>query len=305
MRVTESYKSRVVVENLNLGRERLNTLEEQLASGKRINRPSDDPLGATNALKLRSLMESNDQFVDNIVDSISNLETTETALNDVHNLLLEMKDIATRGANDATIDREGLAKNIDLLLDNMVEVANTKFQGKYIFAGTKTLSKPYQLNTNERNFPTGAPIVNAYGNDEHISRQINENTVLDINISNREIFDKEATGGVNTFSVINDLRVALENDDTSAINASIDKFGSALDQSLTAFLDVGLKKQLVIFNQDRFSTQEINIKSKLSQIEDTDFGETFIKFKTEENALNSALSAGAKVLSPSLGDYLR
>ncbi len=305
MRITDSFRTRSVIEQLNTGRERVTDLQEKLATGKRINRPSDDPLGATTSLRLRSLLESNKQFEDNIIDSISHLETTETALNDVHTILLDIKDIATRGANDATIDRDDLASNVDLLLDNMIEVGNTKFQGKYIFGGTKTLTKPYQLNKNERNFPTGDPIVNNYGNMEYVQRQLNENTIIDLNTPGSTIFDKEAQGGVNTFNIINDLRVALESDNSENIRNSIDKLSSALDQSLKAFTEVGLKKQIAIFNQDRFSAQNINVKTKLSSIEDTDFGEAFIQFKTEENALNSALSAGARVISPSLGDYLR
>ncbi len=145
MRVTDSFRSRTIIEQLNIGRERLTGIQEKLATGKRINRPSDDPLGAAQSLKLRSLLESNIQFQDNISDTISFLSITESALDDVHRILLDAKDLTLRGANDATTDRGDLAANIDLVIDNLLEAANTKFQGKYIFGGTKTLTKPYQI----------------------------------------------------------------------------------------------------------------------------------------------------------------
>jgi len=305
MRVTDSYRTRTVIENLNAGRERLSKLQEKLASAKRINRPSDDPIGAANSLKVRTTLESNSQYEANINDILGYLTASESALEDVNRILLELKEIAIKGANDATVDREDLAEQVNLVLDNMVEIANTKWKGKYIFAGTETIYKPFGVNENVRRFDVSDDIVSYYGNDNEFKRQINENTLVSANLPGKKIFDQTDSGGLNIFDVIWDLKKALEQDDADSVRNAIDKLSISQDQVMESFLEIGTRKQLAFFNRDRFQVQNIQLKSRLSKIEDTDYAEAFVQFKVEENALNSALSAGARVVSPSLGDFLQ
>ena len=308
MRVTDSYRVRTVIGNLNMSRERMNVLQEQLATAKRINRPSDDPIGATRSMRLRSTLESNQQYDTNIEDALGYLSATEAALNDSYNLLLEVRDLALKGANDATSDREDLANNLDLILENMVEIGNTKFKGKYLFGGTKTLSVPFSLDQNVLSQGLNSDIVVYRGNSGVYKRQINEHTALDLNIPGSGVFDMTDENGVSLFQEIYNLRNVF-NENPLKINrddmdTSMNNLDTAMDQLLNAFLEVGTKKQMTVFNQERFELQNITIRDQLSKNEDTDFGSAYIQFKAEENALNSALSAGAKVISLSLLDFL-
>ena len=304
MRITESFRNRVVIGNLNTSRQRLTELQEQLASAKRINRPSDDPLGTANSLRIRNILDSNEQYEANINDIVGHLTASESALEDLHNVLLELKDIATRGANDSIVDKQDLAQQVNLILDNMLELANTKWNGKYIFGGTETLYKPFVLNTNVRNLGQTGDIVNYYGNSNEIDRQINENTYVAANLPGDKVFINTVAGGIDIFGKVWELKENLEAEDTDSVRSSIDSMNDSIDQVLNSFLEVGTRKQLALFNKERFQVQNIQLKSKLSNIEDTDYAEAFVLFKVEENALNSALSAGARVVSPSLGDFL-
>ncbi|MFC1558293.1 flagellar hook-associated protein FlgL [candidate division KSB1 bacterium] len=308
MRVTDSYRVRTVIGNLNMSRDRLNVLQQQLASAKRINRPSDDPIGATRSMRLRSTLESNQQYDTNIEDALGYLSATEAAMNDSYNLLLEVRDLALKGSNDATSDREDLANNLDLILENMVEIGNTKFKGKYLFGGTETLSNPFSLDQNVLNQDLDSDIVVYYGNSDVYKRQINEHTAIDLNIPGNGVFDMTDTNGVSIFQEIYNLRnvfkenpLKINRDD---MDESMDNITTAMDQLLNAFLEVGTKKQMAVFNQERFELQNISVREQLSKNEDTDFGTAYVQFKAEENALNSALSAGARVISPSLLDFL-
>ncbi|MFC1556561.1 flagellar hook-associated protein FlgL [candidate division KSB1 bacterium] len=304
MRVTDSFRYRTVTRNLNNTRERLTDIQEQLASGKRLNKPSDNPTDMANALKLRTILESNFQYEENIKDSITQLTAQEEGLNQVYEVLANLKEITIQGASDSITIRESIADQVGHMLENMLEIANTKFNGKYIYGGTETLNRPFVLNENVINNDVDAAVVDYYGNNEQAERQINENTIVPINISGKEIFDQSAGGGVNIFQMMYDLKRSLENDDTVEINAKIDEVDSAIEQSLKSFLKIGTRKQLVYFNEDRFMSQNIQVRAALSNIEDTDYGTAFVEFKAEENALNSALSAGARVVSPSLLDFL-
>jgi len=309
MRITDSYRIRTVIENLNASRERMNILQEQLASAKRINRPSDDPTGATMAMKLRTVLEGNVQYDKNIEDALGFLSATENTLNDVYEILLSVKDIALKGANDATTDREDLADQLDLILRNLLEIANTKYRGKYIFGGTETLSMPFTLDENVMNHDLEMQVAMYRGDSKTFKRQINEHTALDLNIPGSKVFDMSAEGGVNIFQEIYELRNNFKQNpmkiDRTKMDQSLDNLDEALDQLLNAFLSVGTRKQISYFNKDRFELQNITLKERLSNTEDTDFGNAFIQFKAEENALNSALSAGARVISPSLLDFLK
>lgn len=302
MRVTDQFRTRTVIRNLNTSRERLTTLQEQLSSAKRVNRPSDDPISAAKSMRLRSTLEGNAQYESNIDDTVGFLDATELALQDAHNILLDIRDLTLQAANDATSPREDLADQLELILRNLAEVANTKFRSKYIFAGTETLALPFTINENEFNLDLGENIVEYRGNNKEYSRQINENTKIGLNVPGDDVFIK--SGGTDMFQSIWNLRNHLLNDDTDSIRDSLNDIDASIDQVLDAFLTIGTKKQLAVFNDERFLYQGVNLKERISHLEDTDFGEAFVQFKAEENALNSALSAGARVISPSLLDYI-
>jgi len=279
-------------------------LQEQLATGKRINRPSDNPEAISNAMKLRSILETNFQFQENIQDGITQLTAQEEALNQIYEILAQVKEITLEGASDSVTVKSSLAQQLELILDNILEIANTKFNGKYIFGGTETLNKPFTLNENVIKFNLDEPVVDYRGNLGKWNRQINENTTIEVNLNGKEVFDQAAGDGVNIFQLIFDLKRLMELEDTKGINAKIEDVDKGIEQVLKSFLKIGTRKQLVLFNEDRFMTQNIQIRATMSNLEDTDFAEAFIAFKAEENALNSALSAGARVISPSLLDFL-
>ena len=123
-------------------------------------------------------------------------------------------------------------------------------------------------------------------------------------MSGREVFDQSAGGGIDLFQMIFDLKKALENDDTSAINSKITDVNDSIEQTLKASLKIGTRKQLVMFNDDSFISQNILVSAAMSSLEDTNFAAVFITFNPEDNALNSSLSAGARVIAPSLLDVL-
>lgn len=304
MRITDSFRFRVVTENLNSSRERMTDLQEQLATGKRINRPSDDPEAISNTMKLRAILETNFQFQENIQDGVTQLTAQEEALNQVYEILAQVKEITLEGASDSITVRSSLAQQLGLILDNILEIANTKFNGKYIFGGTETLNKPFMLNENVVRFDLDEPVVDYRGNLGKWNRQINENTTVEVNLNGKEVFDQAAGDGVDIFQLIFDLKKLMVQEDTQGINAKIEDVDKGIEQVLKAFLKIGTRKQLVLFNEDRFTSQNIQVRATMSNLEDTDFGEAFIAFKAEENALNSALSAGARVVSPSLLDFL-
>jgi len=304
MRITDSFRYRTVTQNLNTSRERMTRLQEQLATGKRINRPSDDPEAMSNAMRLKTILDSNEQFQINISDAVTQLTAQEEALDQVYDVLVNLKEIAIEGASDTITVRNSLANQLDLMLKNLLEISNTQFNGKYLFGGTETLSQPFTLNQNVLNYSLDDKVVDYRGNYGQINRQINEQTSINVNLHGKEVFDQSGGEGVDIFQLVYDLKRAMQNEDGAVANEKLADVDKAIEQVLKSYLKIGTRKQLVMFNDDRFVSQNIQIKAAMSNLEDTDYGEAFVNFKAEENALNSALSAGARVVSPSLLDFL-
>lgn len=145
MRVTNQLIINTVLTNLDSSRERLRDYQTKAATGMQIQRPSDDPIGAMRVLKLSLLVRDQGQYGDNIENGRSWLTMTEKVLGEASSVIGEVKTTAVNGANDSLgpSERKSLAVQVDTMLEHLVALGNSRLEGKYIFAGTHTLTMPY------------------------------------------------------------------------------------------------------------------------------------------------------------------
>src|SRR3569833_3108070 len=144
MRVTDSMRSTFWQSNIENNLTALNTVQQQLATGKQLNQPSDAPAGASQAMAIGQSMVENNQYQRNITAAEANLSSTTGALSSVSNILLSARQIASQGANSTdSSNYTALAGQIDALTTQLISVANSSVGGKYIFSGTNTLTPPY------------------------------------------------------------------------------------------------------------------------------------------------------------------
>lgn len=145
MRVTGKMIRDRILTNTNSAMERLQFAQSQMATGKRILKPSDDPLALSKSVRARAVLADNQQFLRNIEDALSWLENTEPVVDGMVTVLTELKEIGIEGASDtkSADERLVLAAQVDNLIERMVGLANTRFAGKYVFAGTYTTTPPY------------------------------------------------------------------------------------------------------------------------------------------------------------------
>lgn len=148
MRVTGKMIRQKILNNTNMAMERLQFAQTQMATGKRILKPSDDPLSLSKALRARALLIDNRQYLRNIEDALSWLENTEPEVDAMVTVVTELKEIAIEGASDTKSagQRQVLAGQVEDLIERLVGLANTRFGGKYVFAGTYTTTPPYSTN---------------------------------------------------------------------------------------------------------------------------------------------------------------
>jgi flagellar hook-associated protein 3 FlgL len=145
MRVTNSMLRNKVVYNIQAAFERMQLAQTQVATRKRLLKPSDEPIAVAKTLKIRDLLGDNEQYQSNIDDATGWLDSTEPALDSMSSLIANLKEIALKGASDekGASEREALGKQVEGLLEELVTLANSRYDQRYIFSGTYTLTKPY------------------------------------------------------------------------------------------------------------------------------------------------------------------
>jgi flagellar hook-associated protein 3 FlgL len=145
MRVTGKIMRENLLRQVSSSMDRLQFIQAQMATGKRLLRPSVDPMSAAKALRTRGFLEDNMQFQRNVEDGLGWIDNVEPAVTGMVDLVTQIKELALGGADDGkTADqREVLALQIDRMLEEMVGLANTRYGQRYVFAGTHTLTQPY------------------------------------------------------------------------------------------------------------------------------------------------------------------
>jgi flagellar hook-associated protein 3 len=140
MRITNKMIADRVLFNLSRSTNRYLQLQTVASSGKRINKPSDDPLGIIDDLNYRSRLSDISQFYRNLTHSKSWLACSDQALNDVNELLIQTKDIAVQLGNDIYDDnaRVAGASQVQELFNQLLDAASSRYQRSYIFGGSKT-----------------------------------------------------------------------------------------------------------------------------------------------------------------------
>lgn len=141
MRITNRMMTNNMLSNINTNKNQLSALEQQYSTGKKIQKPSEDPIVAVRALKLRTnLAELNQYYEKNIPDAKSWMEVTESALKTVNDVLTQMNSYCVQGANDTLTksDRNSIASNLQELKDQIYQEGNSNYAGRYVFTGYKT-----------------------------------------------------------------------------------------------------------------------------------------------------------------------
>lgn len=311
MRITTSMSANNMLRNLQSSNERMSKLQEQLSTGRKLNRPSDDPVGISRSLKFNRDLAENVQFSRNIEDAISFLDTTDSALNDIGNIIHRAKELAISGASDTLPQesRDALAKEVDELLGQAIQIANSSKGGTYIFAGHQVLTEPFKLVADPLD-PT-KQVVQYSGDAGKLKYEIAPNITDNVNYTGEEVFgtfsNPPAATDTNFFNDLIKLRDILKSGDgdiSAQLQPVMANLDEDLDQNVNVRSTVGAKTNKMELALNRMETSYVNITEQIANNDDADIAETIMMFKLEENVYRSALSAGAKIIPPSLVDFL-
>jgi len=296
MRVTQSYSTKSLLRQINNTRERISTTQRDLASGKRLNQISDDPENIEAALRFRMMLKYNTQFEKNINNATEFLTFASNALNDSADIISNIKELTIQGI-DSTNNEEmdAIARQLDELVQELVDAGNTRFKGRYVFGGANVTSPPFTIAAD-----LSAVTVNPEGIDGDLEAELGQGNIDQYNITGQDAF----LGNVDTFQTIIDLRDAFVNRDTTAINNLIPDIESALDQTLEANTRAGAKINRYESLLSQYQDEDLKLNEFLSDIEDTNFPEAILQLQGDQTALETALRALSRTVNVSLVDFI-
>lgn len=297
MRITENIKFSNIQFNIRQSTERYFNANERVISGKKINRPSDDPAGAHEVLRLKSLESSAKQYGRNMNRAINVLQTTESLLENVNNRIVRAKELAVRESTgtENSESREMAAIEVSGILDEVLSIANTRIDGKYIFSGFKTASQP---------FDPADPAYAYNGDGGLIEIAVDENRQIPVNLTGDILF-KGSGGGVDILSELDALKTALENNDIPAITSAIDTMEAAMDQVSRGRVEAGTRLSEIEVKKGYLESFKLNLLSRISTIEDVDIAEAITDLTRMQHAYTATLGASSRFMQVSLMDFLR
>jgi len=259
-----------------------------VASGRRINHPSDDPVGSMQALSVKSSLANMAQLERNITMGTVWLNAGEAALGHAQELITEARALATQMAT-ATVNsdqRQAAAGQVQNLLEEMVSLGNTQVNGEFIFSGTRTDVAPFEGDGSY------------HGNDSPFSIKVGNTSTIEVGADGADLFDT-------VFTSLVDLKAALENNEVEGITAAMDALGKNAEHLSARQSEIGSKALRMEMKSEILQDLQISGSERLSAIEDADMAEAITRLMSKELAYKAALATSSRVMSLSLVDFVR
>ncbi len=368
MRIADKMNYEQVTSNLGRNRTEMADLQNQAALQKKVTKPSDDPLGATRILGMRTEVNGNNQYMKSISNAKAFLEYSEESLGALSDALVRAKELAINQANDASAGpktRELVASEVTQLHSQAIQIGNRKLGDRFLFGGYRTQAAPFDQDGNYHgdnglmeviidkeaklamNIPGNLVFLGrglkapATGNPDPMSlesmpqtephlRPVHEHkpqSTPDYELppttirapasekpmeSSEEITRKQAElerklsdRGIDVFSVLKGFETALKTNDKPAIQESIDKIDTAIEQVVLARAELGSRVGTLNATSDSLSKGTIDAKTMSSNIEDADTFQLVSDINKAESTLKATLATSGKLIQPSLLDFIR
>lgn len=328
MRITNSMLVTNMMRNMNNNLRRMDKVQNQMSTGKKFMLPSDDPIGVSKSLKLNTDIAKTEQYKRNLDDAISWIETTEESIHQMGEVLHRARELTVQASNgtNADGDLKAISAEIGQLRDQLIKISNQTYAGRSIFTGFKTdgplmdengkykLSKDATLSKDEiSNYNVGVAEnvsinvvgMRLFGKLDKLD-PVDPNSLNDLNATNFDIAQVNSGEQSYLIALFDDLKKAM---DGTPNKEDIDKFLGHLDKSMENMLsvraEIGAKHNRLELTSNRLQAEMINFTRLLSDNEDADMAKVIMDLKIEENIYRSSLSAGARVIQPTLIDFLR
>ncbi len=276
----------------------MSRLQEQISTGKRVNRPSDDPAATRKILSLRTDGLRLDQYASNIQTATSALSYNESTLNTVGDVLQRITELTMQGVSDTAGQetRNINAGEINQLLDTLLQSANSKRLGSYIFAGTETTTKPFEITRNSKG---EIDSVTYKGNSENIEYNIGPNSNAKVNQTGTEIFMI-----TDLFGAVTRVRDNLADGAITFARAELDNLETAAQNIRNSVAKAGGIASTLELSGNRIEQTRLSLRETIASSESADIAETILKLTEQQSIFEASLASSSYVFRTSILNYL-
>jgi flagellar hook-associated protein 3 FlgL len=338
MKATQVTTYRSLQNFLDRTSNRLSTLQLQAATGKKLNRPSDDPTAISPVLSARTQIQASDRYIETIATGLDRINNMDGYLDGIQNTMIRLKEIAIAGVNGAMSpeDMRTYAEEVRQLRDSLLADANAQVDGKYLFAGFSEKTRPFSVNesyiadpfdpADPASWPADFdPTDPAYdpadpttwppsydpadpatwpviyeGDTGLVEFEIAPNELIGVNITG----DKLMQDPIDVFGLVTQLEAAFRANDQGAVAALIDPLEGAANQIRgERSLKGNIGKRLEVAGS-QMEKIKIDMEAFRSRFEDADILETITQLQQQQQSFEAALNVTGKVSALSILDFI-
>ncbi len=289
-RVTSQAMTATALRNLQSGLNDLSRLQNQATSQRKFAAPSEDPAAASAALGLHAAQRRNEQYARNIDDGLAWLTTVDSAITTSTGLLGRARDLTVQGANAGALSgeaREAIAVELEGIRAELLAQANTTLLGRSVFAGTSDA-------------PAFAPDYSFSGvAGSAVQRRISEGETVRVDASGADVF---GVGAASVFAVLDSIVADLRGGQN--VGQRLAEIDDRLNSMLGVQGAVGARQNQVLRAKEAALDATVSLESQRAAVEDIDTVEVLVNLQAQQLVYQSALSVTARVLQPTLLDFL-
>ncbi|MTH55058.1 flagellar hook-associated protein FlgL [Bacillus mangrovi] len=296
MRVTQGMLANNSLRHISNSYGRMGSLQDQLATGKKINRPSDDPVVAMKGMQYRTNLTEVEQYKRNLSEAYQWMENSEGGIEHATQVMQRARELLLQAKNgtNSPDDLKAIGVEIEQLNKDLQGVANTQVAGRYIYNGTKTDQPPVD--------GTGAfnPLLNDY------KVAVSKGVELEVNVNGLEAFGGKIGGAGNTlFQTLQGIVTDINSGTMTNGDNLLSDLDEHFDNMNAERAKLGARYNRLELIEDRIGQQEVTANRIISDNEDADIERVITDLKMQESVHRAALSVSSRIIQPTLMDFLR
>jgi len=296
MRVTSMMKNTMILGNIRRNNADILDWQNKLSTGQKISKPSDDPVGIGYQMRYTTELARNEQYLENANTGYGWLSQTDTVLQQGQTILQRLNTLTNQAANGTVTPevREMIRLEVQQLKEQMIQIGNSSYDGRFIFNGQRTDVKPYSVDDAENDTTdSGKYYLN-----------ISPSVSVEVSLTGEQVFGKAGSPD-NVFALFERIENELTASDTEALSNSLDDIGKAVERLSYSLAEVGARMNRFELVQNRIADEKLSLTQLKSQVADVDMADALIQLQLQQNVLQASLSVSAKIIQTSMLDYIR
>jgi flagellar hook-associated protein 3 FlgL len=296
MRITQSMLAANSLRNISQSYSKMGQYQDELSTGKKITKPSDDPVVAMKGMYYRSDLASVDQYKRNLSELHLWMDNSEAGMSQANSALQRIRELVVQGQGGSlsSVDLSAIGDEVGQLKDDLVKTANTQVAGRYIFHGNDVTNPPVA----QEDPPTVAknltnPAINNY------NVEVSNGVTLKANVNPANAFNQQL------FDVVGGIQTALQNNKPGDLDNLLTNLDKVMDTMSAEHSELGARSNRLDMVETRINQQDTLATQALSDNEDVDIEKVIMDLTNQESVQRAALSVGSRIIQPTLMDFLK